>query len=302
MNAPFDYEYLDSGDGARLERFGEYLLARPAPVAIWRPGRPRALWREAHATFSHGTSGGGGWTFNRPVPDRFEVRWRDVTFELRLSGLGHLGIFPEQAPNWEWLRTLVSAADRPLKLLNLFAYTGGTTLAVAAALAEAGHLRAPAGRKSPASDICHVDAVRSVVRWASENATHCGLNDAGLRWIVEDAHKYVQNEIRRERRYDLIVLDPPTFGRGRQGQVFKLERDLAALLDDCFALLSREPLGFLLTCHTPGIVAPALANLLAPLLASRGGQLECGDSLQTSPEAPLPLPCGVFARWRARSS
>jgi 23S rRNA (cytosine1962-C5)-methyltransferase len=218
-----------------------------------------------------------------------------VRFSLTPTGFGHLGLFPEQAANWAWLRQLVLAAARPVRLLNLFAYTGGTTLAVAR--------RDPGGGGSPVAGPTRPRISAMWTPWAASCAgraktrTASGLGGAGVRWVVEDAQKYVKREVRRGRRYDLIVLDPPTFGRGPQGQVFKLERDLAPLLADLCALLSENPLGLLLTCHTPGIGAPVLANVLAPLLALRGGALACGESLQTGPQAPLPLPSGVYARW-----
>lgn len=278
-----DYEYLDSGDGYRLERFGAWVLQRPAPVAIWPRARDAAVWERAAATYRRDTEGGGEWTFHEPVPDSWDIGWESTRFVLKTTGFGHLGIFPEQAPNWRWIADEARAFGPGFRLLNLFAYTGGTTLAAAAAGAE----------------VCHVDAVKGVVQWASENAARSGLRDAPIRWIVDDAEKFLKREARRGSHYEGIALDPPTFGRGAQGQVFKLERDLAGLLEHCLAVLSPKARFVLLTCHTPGVVGPVLENLLKPIVRARGGRIVAGDALQVGRTAPQPLPSGVYARWLA---
>lgn len=280
-----DYEYLDSGDGWRLERFGPYVLRRPAQAAVWRPSQPSELWATAHATYERDRSGDGAWRSAAALPESWQVRRGALDLLVKPTPSGQVGLFPEQAPNWDWLaglaRARVAAGGPPLALLNLFAYTGATTAAAVAAGAQA----------------CHVDAVRGVVQWARENAAASGCAAAPVRWIVDDVAKFVKREARRGVRYDAVALDPPSFGRGSQGQVWKLERDLVPLLDVCFELLSDRAVAFLLTCHTPGISGPVLKNLLAPLAAARGGRLTAGEALLSGPRNAPPLPAGVWARW-----
>lgn len=285
-----DYEYLDSGDGWRLERFGRWVLKRPSPAAIWRPSAPPALWTGAHGTYERDRSGDGEWRLGAGLPESWRVRRGALDFLIKPTPSGQVGLFPEQAPNWDWLAAHARAAagegGPPLRLLNLFAYTGATTVAAAAAGAE----------------VCHVDAVHGIVQWARENAAASGCAAAPVRWIVDDVVKFTKREVRRGVRYDAVALDPPSFGRGRQGQVFKLERDVVPLLDVCFELLSDRARAFLLTCHTPGISGPVLRNLLAPLAAARGGRLSDGEALLVGPAragGPPPLPAGVWARWEA---
>ena len=277
-----DYAYLDSGDGRRLERFGPHVIVRPAPGAIWRPTLPSGRWDEAEATYERNPSGGGAWIFHRPLPESWTIRCRHLRFLLKPTPSGQVGLFPEQEENWRWVAERLAAHEAAApRMLNLFGYTGATTLAAAAG----------------GGQVCHVDAVRGIVRWASENATLCGLADAPVRWIADDAVRFLKREVRRGARYEALALDPPTFGRGRQGQVFKLERDLVPLLELVAELLSERPSFVLLTCHTPGIGAPALRNLLAPLVGGRGGRVIAGDVLQTSAGDAPPLPCGAYARW-----
>jgi 23S rRNA (cytosine1962-C5)-methyltransferase len=269
-----EYQLLDSGDGEKLERFGEVVLRRKVPNALWSRCLPASAWDEYHAVHIGSGETEGRWECRRPLPDHWWVRHAGLAFLLRPNPFGHLGLFPEQAENWQWLRTHLRPEGR---VLNLFAYTGGSTLAAAIA----------GGR------VTHVDAVRGVVNWAAENAKAAGLTT--IRWIVDDAAAFATRELRRGIRYDAIVLDPPTFGRGPKGQLWKIEDDLPALLRTCRQLLSDAPGLFLLSAHTPGLSPLALENLLREHLVNLPGDVECGEMVIAGPR---PLPSGVFARWR----
>jgi 23S rRNA (cytosine1962-C5)-methyltransferase len=269
-----DYQLLDSGDGEKLERFGEVILRRKVPNALWSRSLPASAWDESDAVHIGSGDKEGRWECRRPLPDHWWVGYAGLTLLLRPNPFGHLGLFPEQADNWRWLRGHVG---RETRVLHLFAYTGGSTLAAALA----------GGR------VTHVDAVRGVVNWAAENAKAAGLST--IRWIVDDAAAFAARELRRDQRYDAIVLDPPTFGRGPRGQLWKIEDDLPALLRTCRRLLSDTPTVFLLSAHTPGLSPLALGNLLNDHLAGLPGEVECGEMVVPGPR---PLPSGVFARWR----
>jgi len=288
-----DYEYLDSGDGRRLERFGPVLLDRPAPQALWRRHLPEECWSAAEARFLRRSDGGGDWVYTAGKElTPWQLRWRSLCFEVHPTGFGHLGLFPEQLPNWAWLEEILAGqarqaapvAGRPMpELLNLFAYTGAASMAAARGGAR----------------VTHLDAVRGVVQWAAENVRRSDLGGGEIRWIVDDAGKFVKRELRRGRRYEAIVLDPPSFGRGSQGQVFKLEEDLAPLLEQCFQLLSPDALLLLVSAHTPGVTPAVLRNLLLPLREQRGGLLTAGEMLLVGSRSPRELPSGVHARWVA---
>jgi len=275
------YAYLDSGDGRRLERFGTVLLDRPAPQALWPRRLSPARWAEADARYLRRPDGGGDWIFAHGELPPWTVAWEGIRFEAKLTGFGHLGLFPEQMPNWQWLQERFARREAPSALLNLFAYTGAASLAAAHGGAA----------------VTHLDAVKGVVQWASDNARSDPAVEGRVRWIVDDASRFVARELRRGRRYDGIVLDPPTFGRGSQGQVWKLEEDLARLLAECFLLLSEDPELLLLSTHTPGVTPAVLRNLLRPLHQARGGLLQAGEMLLVSRESPHVLPSGAYCRW-----
>ena len=239
-----DYELLDSGDGRKLERFGAYTLARPCSQALWRPSLPAAEWARADASFDR--EDGNRWHNRAGIPKSWEIETAGIRFKLGGTDFGHLGIFPEQRAQWRWIRETVAAAKasgRAPSLLNLFAYSGGSTLAAALGGAE----------------VCHLDASKGMVEWARENAKLNGLAASPVRWIVDDAHKFMQREIRRGRRYDAIVLDPPSFGRGAGGEMYKIERDLKTTLALVKELLSDAPLFVLFSSHTPGL-SPVVAE------------------------------------------
>ena len=282
-----DYALLDSGAGRKLERFGAVILARPAAQAVWRPARPETEWR--HATASFDRENGLQWRNRDALPEDWVIRVAGLAFRLSGTDFGHLGIFPEQRDQWRWIaaqtRALVRKIGRRPVVLNLFAYSGGATLAAAQAGAE----------------VCHLDASKGMVAWARENAALNGLRDAPIRWIVDDAHKFLAREERRGRRYDGIILDPPSFGRGSQGELYKIERDLPDTLDRCRALLTEPPGFLLLSAHTPGLSAIVLRNLVDQTLRGCGGASACGEMLLTGERGVAPLPNGAWARWAAEA-
>ncbi len=280
-----DYELLDSGGGRKLERFGPHTLARPCAQAAWKPELPQSAWNSACAEFDR--ADGNRWRNRGGIPDEWEIAVDGIRFILSGTDFGHLGIFPEQRDQWQWIRETVARCRRergaPLQVLNLFAYSGGSTLAAALGGAE----------------LCHLDASRGMVQWARRNADANGLSQHPVRWIVDDAHKFLCRELRRERRYDAVILDPPTFGRGQNTEMYKIEKDLPETLALCRKLLSDKPAFILLSAHTPGYSPAVLKNVLGQSVRPLGGTVEAGEMLLTGAAAVLPAPCGVFARWQA---
>lgn len=280
------YELLDSGGEAKLERFGDVILARPCAQAVWKPQR-KALWKTADATFDR--EGGNHWHGRSRLPKEWTVRVADIAFRLSGTDFGHLGIFPEQRAQWRWIRDTLkaerAATGRPLRVLNLFAYSGGSTLASALGGAE----------------VCHVDASKGMVQWARGNAELNGLSAHPIRWIVDDVHKFMNRELRRGRKYDGIILDPPTYGRGGNGETYKIERDLSeTTLRLCRALLSDNPLFLLLSAHTPGHTPIVLENILRQALSGLGGTFSAGEMCLTGAPETFELPSGAYVRWTAR--
>lgn len=286
---PDMYQLLDFGEGRRLERFGPVRLDRPCPAAGRSKQSVRDLWAQADAYFERAEGHEGRWVFRRPVPRRWVIAHGPVRLELRCTEFGHLGVFPEQAGCWDWIARQVSEAaagcpSRRVKVLNLFAYTGGSTLAAAAAGAE----------------VTHVDAAANVVAWARRNARLSGLADAPVRWIVEDAVKYVRRELKRGRRYDAVILDPPSYGHGPKGEVWQLEQDLAGLLAMCGALTAEGRLFLLVTCHTPRFGPDRLARILEDALGSPGCASVSAGPLTLQTANRRRLPCGTVVRWTRR--
>ncbi len=282
-----DYQLLDSGTLQKLERIGPYLLIRPSPQAIWSPQRPESEWARAEGIYHRTSEGGGHWEWKSKIKREFDVLYNSLSFEVHLTNFGHMGLFPEQADNWDWLRSLIrgrmrATNDRNLHVLNLFGYTGGSTLASSQAGAH----------------VVHVDAARNVVDWAKKNAQLCALQERPIRWIVDDALKFVRREQRRGSRYQGIILDPPSFGRGPQGEVFKIEKDLIPLLEACRDLLKDDALFVLYSCHTPGFTPITLHNQLAEMMGSRRGTIEHGEMTITEAGGRA-LPSGTYARWSA---
>ena len=283
MNDQNGYELLDSGNGRKLERFGSVVLARPASQAVWRPSLPPEVWQRAHASFDR--EDGNRWFGRNELPEHWILDESGIRFHLASTDFGHLGIFPEQRAQWRWMRETIRKAkslrpaDAPMRVLNLFAYSGGSSLASA----QGGAL------------VTHLDASRGMVDWAAENAALNHLST--IRWIVDDATKFLHRELRRGKRYEGIILDPPTFGRGERGEMFKIERDLPEIMQLCRRLLSDDPLFLLLSAHTPGCSPQVLANVAAQSLAGLDGSFESGEMLLTGAPNVFPLPSGTYVRW-----
>jgi len=279
-----DYELLDTGDGAKLERFGKYTFVRPEPQAIWRPARPERDWRTAHGTFASKSpdDDSGGWGFRVPVEDRWAMKYGPLAFWAQATAFRHMGLFPEQAAHWDWAADLVRAAGRPTKVLNLFGYTGLFSLAAAAAGAT----------------VTHVDASKRVIVWARENQTLSGLADKPIRWLLDDAVKFVRREVRRGSKYDGIMIDPPKFGRGPAGEVWKLDESLPDLLRKCRLLLSDRPLFVILSCYAIRASALSLYNGLNEMTGGLEGRIACGELVGVD-LAGRGLSHALFARWSA---
>lgn len=277
-----DYEVLDTGDGEKLERWGDIILRRPDPQTIW-PKADEKLWRKAQAHYHRSEKGGGEWEFLTRLPERWTVSHGKLQFYVRPTGFKHTGLFPEQAANWIWMSDLIRHAGKSdLKVLNLFGYTGGATLACAAAGAH----------------VTHVDAAKGMVQWAKENRELSRLPETGCRWIVEDALRFVQREIRRGNRYDGILMDPPSYGRGPSGEVWKLENELFGLIETCAQVLSDEPLFFLINSYTTGFQASVLSNMLEKCVVSRHGGTVDSEELCLPVTTGGVLPCGASGRWQ----
>ena len=275
-----DYEVLDTGGGEKLECWGDITLQRPDPQVIWPRSEPEK-WRLADAVYHRSERGGGDWEFRRSLPDRWAVQYRDLRFWVRPTGFKHTGLFPEQAANWDWMDGLIRGAGRPVRVLNLFAYTGGASLACASAGAH----------------VTHVDAAKGMVLWAKENRELSGLKETSFRFIVEDALRFVQREIRRGSLYDGILMDPPSYGRGPSGEVWKLENELFGLVSTCAEALSPEPLFFLINSYTTGFQASVLSNILAKCVTSRFGGVIDSEELGLPVTSGGVLPCGASGRW-----
>lgn len=279
---PADYRLLDSGAGARLEQVGPHRLARPCPQAVWPRRLGPEAWAQADATYVRSDSGGGQWDQRCVLPAQWRLRLHGQRWVVKATGFGHLGVFPEQEGNWRWLQKTGAGLPRGFRALNLFAYTGGSTLA----LAHAG------------GEVFHVDAARGIVAWARDNAALQKAPEHATHWVVEDVMKFCHREVRREHRYAGIVLDPPTFGRGPTGEMWKIENDLPELLELCRQLLDeRGPAFVVLSCHSPGFSPLVLENLLAAILGP-AGRCECGEMTIPEADGARLLPSGCCARWQ----
>ncbi len=279
-----DYELIDAGHGERLERWGSYILRRPDPQAMWPPAAKGAVWNEADARYHRSDKGGGRWEFHRKLPERWTVGYGDLSFYVRPTGFKHTGLFPEQSVNWRWLQSKVRSENRLVRVLNLFSYTGGATIAAARAGAE----------------VCHVDAGKGVVRWAKENLQLSGLDDKPVRFIVDDVRKFVEREKRRGRRYEAIIMDPPSYGRGPRGEMWKIEKELYGLVSICADVLSPAPVFFLINSYTTGLSPGVLENVLELVVRKRfNGNLSSGEVGLPIASSGLVLPCGIFGRWES---
>lgn len=276
-----DYEVLDTGDGEKLERWREFILRRPDPQAIWPKQRPE-IWTRADAHYHRSQKGGGEWEFMKRLPDRWSVRYGALEFYVRPTGFKHTGLFPEQAVNWDWMAGLIRRANRPIRVLNLFGYTGGATLACAAAGAH----------------VTHVDAAKGMVQWAGENRALSGIDETRVRWIVDDALKFVMREQRRGNSYEGILMDPPSYGRGPGGEVWKLETNLWPFVELVSGVLSDDPLFVIINSYTTGLSPSVLTYLSESIFTRRfGGRSESQELGLPVAASGLVLPCGAACRW-----
>lgn len=278
-----DYEIIDAGGGDKLERWGGVTLLRPDPQTVW-PMASDA--RNADAVYVRSDTGGGHWDYKRSLPESWRIRYRDLTFIVRPTGFKHTGLFPEQAVNWDFMRSRVKSfkavhPDRPFRVLNLFAYTGGASCALAAEGAE----------------VVHVDAAKGMVQWAKDNLAACGLADRPVRFIVDDCMKFVQRELRRGRSYEGVLMDPPSYGRGPTGEMWRIETGLYPLVEASAALLSDTPSFFLINSYTTGLAPAVLTDVLKVALTEKGGAAECDEVGLPITRGGLVLPCGATGRW-----
>ena len=277
-----DYELIDTGEGEKLERWGKYYLRRPDPQVIWPSSKKGKAWEKVDAHYHRSKSGGGSWEFFSDLPERWTVSYGNLKFYVQPTGFKHTGLFPEQAVNWKWIMKKIKEANRPVSVLNLFAYTGGATVAAAYAGAE----------------VCHVDAAKGMVNWAKENIALTGLADKPVRFITDDVFKFVQREKRRGRKYDGIIMDPPSYGRGPKGEVWKIEDALYSFIDECKDILKPEPLFFLVNSYTTGFSATVIENMLKMIVKRKfGGKVSCGEVGLPIKVSGLVLPCGIYGRW-----
>lgn len=277
-----DFELLDVSAGEKLERWGNFILQRPDPQVIWPEKGNEKLWQKVDAIYHRSEAGGGKWEFKKQLPERWTVAYKSLKFYVKTMGFKHTGLFPEQAVNWDFMMDKIKQAKRPINVLNLFAYTGAASVACAAAGAS----------------ICHVDAAKEMVRRAKENLELSGLKDKPVRFITDDVIKFVKREIRRGRKYDGIVMDPPSFGRGPSGELWKLENQLYGLIELCAQVLSDKPIFFLINSYTTGFAPGILENLLKIQVGKKYGGKVSSDALGLPiSSSNLILPCGVVARW-----
>ena len=276
-----DYEVIDCSSGEKLERWGDYMLVRPDPQVIWNTEKDKKQWRNINGHYHRSAKGGGEWEFF-DLPEQWSINYKSLTFNLKPFSFKHTGLFPEQATNWDWFSEKIKNAGRPVKVLNLFAYTGGATLAAAAAGAQ----------------VTHVDASKGMVGWAKENAVSSGLAEAPIRWLVDDCVKFVEREIRRGNKYDGIIMDPPSYGRGPKGEIWKIEESIHHFVKLCASLLSDDPLFFLINSYTTGL-APAVLTYMISTEVSKvhGGKVEAQEIGLPVKNTGLVLPCGASGRW-----
>jgi len=279
-----DYELLDATGGNRLERWGKTILVRPDPQVIWKNEKKSPLWNRADAVYHRSSAGGGKWQYFRTLPQKWTIGYEDLTLVVSPTGFKHTGVFPEQAVNWSWYRKVIGEAGRPIKVLNLFGYTGGATLACAAA----------------GANVCHVDASKGMVQWGKENAAASGLADRPIRWIVDDCAKFVAREIRRGSLYDAVIMDPPSYGRGPGGEVWKLEEQIYDLIDLCAGVLTDNPLFFAVNSYTTGLSPSVMEYIVKTRLCPTYGGHTCCDEIGLPVSATGGVvPCGATAFWLA---
>ena len=277
-----DYEILDMANGEKLERWGDITLIRPDPQIIWKEKMYPEKWKKADGRYSRSNTGGGSWSNNKRILKSWRIKYKDLSFNIKPMGFKHTGLFPEQAFNWDWMMEKIKNSNREIKVLNLFAYTGGATVAC---------LKAGAS-------VCHVDSSKGMCEWAKENVKASGLQDKSVRFLIDDVVKFVNREIRRGNKYDAIIMDPPSYGRGANGEVWKFEENIADLIKLCMNVLSDNPLFFLVNSYTTGISSRVLQNLLQINIPRKfKGKFSNGEIGLPMKDSELVLPCGIYGRW-----
>ena len=276
-----DYEILDMANGEKLERWGNIYLVRPDPQIVWKDKSYPNKWGQANARYNRSNTGGGAWEYKKRLPESWQIKYKNLTFNIKPMGFKHTGLFPEQAVNWDWMIKKIKDSKREINVLNLFAYTGGATVACLSAGAS----------------VCHVDSSKGMTTWAKENVESSGLRDRPVRFIIDDVVKFVQREIRRGRKYDAIIMDPPSYGRGKNGEVWQFENNIADLVELCTKVLSDDPLFFLINSYTTGISAKVLENILYLNMKSVKGTISSGEIGLPMKDSKLVLPCGIYGRW-----
>lgn len=276
-----DYEILDMANGEKLERWGNIYLIRPDPQIIWKDKSYQNKWNMANARYNRSNTGGGAWEYKKRLPESWQIKYENLTFNVKPMGFKHTGLFPEQAVNWDWMIKKIKDSKREINVLNLFAYTGGATVACLSAGAK----------------VCHVDSSKGMTTWAKENVESSGLRDRPVRFIIDDVIKFVQREIRRERKYDAIIMDPPSYGRGKNGEVWQFENNISDLVELCTKVLSDDPLFFLINSYTTGISSKVLENLLYLNMKKYKGIISSGEIGLPMKDSKLVLPCGIYGRW-----
>ena len=277
-----DYQILDMAEGQKLEKWGDVILSRPDPQIIWKDKSFPKKWKDINATYHRSKTGGGSWEFTKKIPKQWQVKYKNLIFNIKPMGFKHTGLFPEQAVNWDWMIQKIKNEKRQIKVLNLFAYTGGATVACLFAGAS----------------VCHVDSSKGMTTWAKENVTSSGLQDRPVRFIIDDVVKFVNREIRRGNFYDAIIMDPPSYGRGAKGEVWQFEENIYDLVELCSKVLSDKPLFFLINSYTTGISSKVLENILRLTVAKNNkGKIESGEIGLPMQNSELVLPCGIYGRW-----
>ena len=276
-----DYEILDMADGEKLERWGNIFLVRPDPQIIWKEKTFPNKWKKINARYNRSKTGGGSWEYASNLPKAWQIKYNDLIFNIKPMGFKHTGLFPEQAVNWDWMINKIKNEKREVKVLNLFAYTGGATVACLSAGAS----------------VCHVDSSKGMTAWAKENVISSGLEKKSVRYIVDDVFKFVNREIRRGNKYDAIIMDPPSYGRGANGEVWKFEENIDELIKLCSKVLSDDPLFFLVNSYTTGISSTVIENILKMDLKIKKGKYSSGEIGLPMTDSKLTLPCGIFAKW-----
>ena len=275
-----DYKILDMADGQKLEKWGDVILSRPDPQIIWKEKTYPEKWKDINAIYHRSKTGGGAWEYKKKMPNQWQIKYKELTFNIKPMGFKHTGLFPEQAVNWDWMINKIKNEKRQINVLNLFAYTGGATVACLSAGAS----------------VCHVDSSKGMVAWAKENVESSKLSDRKVRFIIDDVVKFVQREIRRGNKYDAIIMDPPSYGRGKNGEVWQFEDNISDLVELCMQVLSDNPLFFLINSYTTGTSSEVLANILK-LNIKKKGSISAGEIGIPMSNSNLVLPCGIYCRW-----